>query len=394
MMEFKIAMKEMKDVIKKIEKSVPKKSSVPILETVLVKQENEQLAFIATNCEEELHIYKDIFVAGNDSFCISLESLKKIAKLKADEISVTYNKEEQKVMVSTGKKIITFTSTWDTENFYLMEMDEPKEIFFVSSYVEYTDIMNKLSVYLKRSEESNLAMCCYNFNAEKNRVVALDGHRLGMCNPSKSVGQFNNDLEVKEVNLKRDFWIKLKNCIAKETKGKANFVYMSSIGKKTYISGNDFMMIIKNVNVKYFNVDSIIPNKCDLMTVKLDTTGMKETAEYNTALYNDNDRKPMYMKFIGNNVVSYMRTQVEESFDRITSSENCVKDGFTIAFNPKFIKDLCSGINSDHMEVGFYSDKSPVMAYDGDFIYLVLPVNINTEKGIVLERIDKLMKVA
>lgn len=185
MMEFKIAMKEMKDVIKKIEKSVPKKSSVPILETVLVKQENEQLAFIATNCEEELHIYKDIFVAGNDSFCISLDSLKKIAKLKTDEISVAYNKEDQKVIVNTGKKIITFTSTWDTENFYLMENDEPKEIFFVSSYVAYTDIMNKLSVYLERSEESNLAMCCYNFDAEKNRVVALDGHRLGMCNPSK-----------------------------------------------------------------------------------------------------------------------------------------------------------------------------------------------------------------
>lgn len=394
MMEFKIAMKEMKDVVKKIDKSVMKKAALPIMETVLVKQENNQLAFIASNMEEELHIYKDILVTGNDSFCITVDSLKKIMKLKADELTVKYVADDKKVFISTGKKVITFTSAWNAKDFPLMENDEPKEIFFVSDYNNYTDIMNKLSVYLERSEESNLAMCCYNFNAEKNRVVALDGHRLGMCNPSKSVGQFNNDLEVKEVNLKRDFWIKLKNCIAKETKGKANFVYMSSTGKKTYISGNDFMMIIKNVNVKYFNVDSIIPNKCDLMTVKLDTTGMKETAEYNTALYNDNDRKPMYIKFIGNNVVSYMRTQVEESFDRITSSENCVKDGFTIAFNPKFIKDLCSGINSDHMEVGFYSDKSPVMAYDGDFIYLVLPVNINTEKGIVLERIDKLMKVA
>ena len=38
MMEFKIAMKEMKDVVKKIDKSVMKKASFPILETVLVKQ--------------------------------------------------------------------------------------------------------------------------------------------------------------------------------------------------------------------------------------------------------------------------------------------------------------------------------------------------------------------
>ena len=90
MMEFKIAMKEMKDVIKKIEKSIPKSPSLSILETVLVKQENNQLAFIATNCDEELHIYKDVDMTGNDYFCISLDMLKKISKLKADNIIVTY----------------------------------------------------------------------------------------------------------------------------------------------------------------------------------------------------------------------------------------------------------------------------------------------------------------
>lgn len=62
MMEFKIAMKEMKDAVKKIEKSVMKKASLPILETVLVKQENDHLVFIASNTEEELHIYKDVLL--------------------------------------------------------------------------------------------------------------------------------------------------------------------------------------------------------------------------------------------------------------------------------------------------------------------------------------------
>ena len=81
MMEFKIAMKEMKDVVKKIDKSVMKKASFPFLETVLVKQENGQLAFIASNTEEELHIYKNVLVTGNDSFCIALENLKLMLSL-------------------------------------------------------------------------------------------------------------------------------------------------------------------------------------------------------------------------------------------------------------------------------------------------------------------------
>ena len=193
-MEFKIAMKEMKDVVKKIDKSVMKKASLPILETVLVKQENNQLAFIASNMEEELHIYKNILVTGNDSFCIAVDSLKKIMKLKADELTVKYDIDDKKVFISTGNKVITFTNVLNAKDFPLMENDEPKEIFFVSDYKNYTDIMNKLSVYLERSEEHNLVTCCYNFNAEKNRITALDEHRIGICNPSKSVGQFNNDL--------------------------------------------------------------------------------------------------------------------------------------------------------------------------------------------------------
>lgn len=106
MMEFKITMKEMKDVVKKIDKSVMKKAALPIMETVLVKQENNQLAFIASNMEEELHIYKDILVAGNDSFCITVDSLKKIMKLKADEFTVRYDAEDKKYSLAQGRKLL------------------------------------------------------------------------------------------------------------------------------------------------------------------------------------------------------------------------------------------------------------------------------------------------
>lgn len=129
MMKFEITMKEMKDVVKKIDKSVMKKAPVSILETVLIKQENNQLAFIASNLEEELHIYKNIHVTGNDSFCIKLDNLKKIIKLKSDLLTITYDSEHKNVLVSTGKKIVTFPSMWDAaEDFPLMkDIKEPEK---------------------------------------------------------------------------------------------------------------------------------------------------------------------------------------------------------------------------------------------------------------------------
>lgn len=397
MMKFEIAMKEMKDVVKKIEKSVMKKTTLSILETVLVKQENNQLAFIASNMEEELHIYKNILVAGNDSFCIALDNLKKIVKLKADVIAITYDSEDKKVLVSTGKKIVTFSSTWSAaEDFPLMKgIEEPEEKFFTSNYLEFSNMMEKLYVYLECSDEYKKAMTYYNFNANKNRITALDGHRIGMCKPSNGV--FNSKSDVKEVNLNRNAWIKLKNCIAKESKNERNIISIASKDKKIYIAGNDFKMIVRESDIMYFDVDKILLSESDLMMVNVNTSELNESAEYNISFHGKYSQKPMVMKFNGNEIVSYMCTESGESFDKILVLDNSVSEEFMIAFNPLFIKELCFGIDAEYVRMGFYNAKSPVMAYDGDFTYLVLPVNINAANingNGVEERINKLVKVA
>lgn len=299
-----------------------------------------------------------------------------------------------KVLVSTGKKIVSFTSVWNAaEDFPLMkDIKEPEEKFFTSNYLEFFNMMEKLYVYLKDSDEYNKAITYYNFNANKNRITALDGHRLGMCKPSNKVGTFNSNSDVKEVNLNRSVWIKLKNCIAKESKGERNVISIASKDKKTYIVGNDFKMIFRESDIMYFDVDKILLSESDLMMVDVNTSELNESAEYNISFHGKDSKKPMVMEFIGNNIMSYMCTESGESFDKISVSNNSVSEEFMIAFNSLFIKELCSGIDTEYVRMGFYNAKSPVMAYDGDFTYLVLPVNING--GEVGERINELMKVA
>ena len=156
--------------------------------------------------------------------------------------------------------------------------------------------------------------------------------------------------------------------------------------------GNDFKMIVRESDIMYFDVDKILLSESDLMMVNVNTSELNESAEYNISFHGKDSKKPMVMKFIGNNIMSYMATKEGESFDKISVSNNSVSEEFMIAFNPLFIKELCSGINTEYVRMGFYNAKSPVMAYDGDFTYLVLPVNIN--KSDVEERINKLMKAA
>lgn len=63
--------------------------------------------------------------------------------------------------------------------------------------------------------------------------------------------------------------------------------------------------------------------------------------------------------------------------------------------NQEICKRLWTGIDTEYMRMGFYNAKSPVMVYDGDFTYLILPIGINGNSNRIDEKINKLMgKVA
>ena len=108
MMEFKMIMKDFKEMTTRIIKAVPKKASIAILQKVLVMTENNYVYFIATDTEQELRVYKNVTVVENGKFCIDLDVLKKVSKLKANLITIKYDTEEQKMIVNTGKKTVTF----------------------------------------------------------------------------------------------------------------------------------------------------------------------------------------------------------------------------------------------------------------------------------------------
>lgn len=107
MMEFKMIMKDFKEMTTRIIKAVPKKASIAILQKVLVMTENNYVYFIATDTEQELRVYKNVTVVENGKFCIDLDVLKKVSKLKANLITIKYDTEEQKMIVNTGKKTVT-----------------------------------------------------------------------------------------------------------------------------------------------------------------------------------------------------------------------------------------------------------------------------------------------
>ena len=102
----------------------------------------------------------------------------------------------------------------------------------------------------------------------------------------------------------------------------------------------------------------------------------------------------MCIEFVGNNAISYIRSNTEESVDKISMMKgNISDDEIIIGFNPRFIKDLCSKIDSEYMNIGILNNKTPIMIYDGCYSYLILPVLIS-DKEKIISRINTLLNAA
>lgn len=105
MMNIRLTMEELKALINKIEKAVPKKPSLNILECIRLKAADNKLIATATDCDIELNIIQETEVLTEGTCYIKLADIKKVLKLKADYLTIKYQENDGKIYISTGKKL-------------------------------------------------------------------------------------------------------------------------------------------------------------------------------------------------------------------------------------------------------------------------------------------------
>ena len=92
------------------------------------------------------------------------------------------------------------------------------------------------------------------------------------------------------------------------------------------------------------------------------------------------DRKPVVLHSENGNLYSYINTVKYEAFDELETKEIQMKDGLYIAFNPQFLADAFSIVDSDNPVCIGTNAKSPMLITGNEYSFLVLPVNITSDE--------------
>ena len=129
-------------------------------------------------------------------------------------------------------------------------------------------------------------------------------------------------------------------------------------------------MLLKDYEYS-FNVD-----KGDILNV------MKYDCEL---IKGDEAKKPVVLHSENGTLYVYLRTNRYEVFDTIDTANNYMNDDLYIGFNPNYLSEAFSVVDSENPLCQGVNNKGPLMIYGEEYSFMILPVTIN---GLNIEEIN------
>ena len=377
-MKFTMNAKELKTMMEKGMAAIDKKASLSSLTRLYFEVDgNGIVKVLGTNIEHYAEVRTDsAYQTSPGVLGISTDDIKVISKMSG-EISIedVSTEKEMKINIRCGKKNVTIPR-YENTDIFLPSMDDTEEKIFTVKENWLLDTVVNLNTYTSDAI-GNKMFQVFNFNAKSKRVEALEGYRIGMRTLENQtihkVAENPFDM-VKLYNICVPVFKKIMD------KKSEKEVVISQDKKYIKVEGNDFTYIVRRIDGEYFKVDQML-NIAEDFRFTPDRESILEAMKYDADLAKaDNaDRKPVVLHSENGNLYSYINTVKYEAFDELETKEIQMKDGLYIAFNPQFLADAFSIVDSDNPVCIGNNAKAPMLITGNEYSFLVLPVNITSD---------------
>jgi DNA polymerase-3 subunit beta len=232
----------------------------------------------------------------------------------------------------------------------------------------------------------NKLMTGYFFDGTKERVVALDGHRIGIKN-------------IKETFLDKNFKFVIPGEVCSHLKKIINskhdgIISVFTDNKYVMLVGKDFVYWSRLIEGEYYKVDQMIDMSYDF-EFEIDAAELGSYAKEYKKAASSEDKTPMFFTYEKDKNVfqtgivthSYMTTDTISGYENKASG--LTKD-FLYGFNPLYVMDAMSLFKDEVTCKGMYSMRaghqiSPIVFCDDTYTALVLPVNVSEENVIAFK---------
>jgi len=350
-----------------VSKAVPSKTTMTILECILIDASSDIIKFTANDMELgiETKVKGNIIEKGIVAIDAKLFS-DVVRKLPDNE--VTIETDDKYITTITCEKLKFNIIGKSGDDFSYLPNIEKNEYVSLSQFI-LKEIIRK-TIFSISDNDSNKIMTGELFEIKENllRVASLDGHRISL-----------RKVELDKVYDNKKIIIpgKTLNEISKILSGEADkLVKMFITDNHVVFEFDDTVVVSRLIEGEYFNIDQMISPSYDTKIV-INKREFINCIDRSTLLVKEGDKKPIIIS-ISDGILNLKINSVIGSMNEDIDITKEGKD-IVIGFNPKFLMDALRAIDDEDVCIYYVNPKAPCFIKDDkdSYTYLVLPVNFN-----------------
>ena len=351
-----------------VSKAVPSKTTMPILECVLIDATLDVIKLTANDMELGIQTEVEGEIIEHGMIAIDARIFSEIVRNLPDNDVVIETDENLQATITCEKANFNISCKPGDEFSYLPIIEKDTTI----SISQYTlkEVIRQ-TIFSIADNESNKVMTGELFEINQNtlRVVSLDGHRIS----------------IRKLELKKEYDHK-KIIVPGKTLIEISKILSGEVDKEVciYFTENHIVfefdrtvVVSRLIEGEYFRIDQMLSSDYETK-VRINKKELLNCIDRATLLIKEGDKKPIIIN-IGDEI---MELKIKSQLGSMNEEIFITKEGkdLLIGFNPKFLIDALRVIDDEEVELYLMNAKAPCFIKDEteSYIYLILPVNFNS----------------
>ena len=351
-----------------VSKAVPNKTTMSILECILVDATKGVITLTANDMELgiETTIEGEILEKG----IIALEAkifLEIVRKLPDNDITIQTD-ENYKTTITCEKAKFNIIGK-SGEDFSYLPVIEREENISISQFT-LKEVVRQ-TIFSISDNDNNKLMSgeLFDINGNELKVVSLDGHRISI-----------RKIDLKEEYTQRKVVVpgKTLNEISKILSGDTDkYVNVFFTTNHIVFEFDNTIVVSRLIEGEYFRIEQMLSSDYETK-VSINKKEFLSCIDRATLLVKEGDKKPIIINITD----SGMELKINSALGSMDEDIDIQKEGkdLMIGFNPKFLIDALRVIDDEQVDLYMVNPKAPCLIKDEEekYIYLILPVNFTT----------------
>ena len=351
-------------------KAVPSKTTMPILECILIDASASEIKFTTNDMELGIETKVKGIIEEKGIIALDAKIFSDIIRKLPDNDVIIQTDANLNTTITCEKAKFTIPGK-EGDDFAYLPVIEKNEGIELSQFTLKEVI--RQTIFSIAANENNKLMTGELFEIKNNilKVVSLDGHRIAI-----------RKIELKESYSDKKVVVpgKTLNEISKILSGEVeDLVRIFFTDNHIVFEFDDTIVVSRLIEGEYFRIDQMLSSDYETK-VCINKREFLDCIDRATLFVKESDKKPIIINIEDESMQLSINSQIGSMKEDI-DIEKEGKD-IMIGFNPKFLIDALKVIDDEQISIFLVNPKAPCFIKDEkeSYIYLILPVNFNTAR--------------